>query len=69
MQERAYEMRFIDGTFVRVARKEYACRKCRSKIVVSSEYAEYVGEVGPYESGVRYCFDCAATELVDTSRG
>jgi len=68
MQERAYEMRFIDGTFVRSARKQHGCAKCKSKIVVGEEYAEYVGEVGPYSSGVRYCLSCAATQLVDRDR-
>lgn len=68
IQERAYEMRFIENTFVRSARKAYACRKCKSAIPVGSEYAEYVGEVGPFSAGVRYCLNCATTELVDRDR-
>jgi peptide methionine sulfoxide reductase MsrB len=61
-------MRFIENTFVRRARKQYKCGKCKSAIIVGEEYAEYVGEVGPYESGVRYCLTCASTQFVDTGR-
>ena len=46
--------RYIEGTFVRVARKGHTCRQCLKPIGTGTRYAEYVGESSPYTSGSRY---------------
>lgn len=47
-------MAWIDGCFIRKARKSHTCRACRQPIENGTEYVEYVGETNPYRSGMRY---------------
>lgn len=62
----AVPQKWIDGTFIRTARKPHRCEGCRVEIVPGEQYAEYVGEVSAYQSGSRYCIGCAERQLSTT---
>lgn len=58
--------KYIDGTFMRTARKAHRCEECGRTIAAGERYAEYVGETPVYQSGHRYCLDgCADKQLAE----
>jgi hypothetical protein len=69
---KTYVSAFNDGsTVLRTARKGHRCAgghdgtkhvTCLVPIVIGSEYIEYIGECGPFQSGKRYHKGCAVLQ-------